>query len=200
MLVFIVISKEELRVTDIPDYLQDARVLLSKDGFAIGDVWYHGTSSALIDSIKEKGLKRSGDDAIRQAAKSTMAKIGNSYTETREPVFLTQSKELAYYWAQQTVRRRAARFEGKETPVVLAVKLPEEQLSKVKPDVGAASLLMVKEGEEFMLYLASVYQSCGAGELDIDLMKADRMDYLNKLGMAYFDKDIDAKYLEVLPS
>lgn len=185
-------------MTGIPNNLQDAKVLLSKDGFAIGDVWYHGTSSALIDSIKEKGLKRSGDEAIRQAAKSTMAKIGNSYTESREPVFLTQSKQLAYYWAQQTVRRRSVRFEGQEAPVVVAVKLPEEQLSKVKPDVGAASLLLLKEGEEFVAYLASVYQACGAGELDIDLMNADRMDYLNKLGMAYFDKDIDAKYLEVI--
>ena len=92
-------------MSDIPSYLQDAKDLLTKDGFATSDVWYHGTSSALIGSINGSGLRRSGDKVMNQAAKNTMATIGNSYTEQREPVFLTQSKELAHYWAQQTVRR-----------------------------------------------------------------------------------------------
>ncbi len=46
-----------------------------------------------------------------------MATIGNNYTESVEPVFLTQSKELAYYWAQQTIQVNAASlFWGWRTP------------------------------------------------------------------------------------
>jgi hypothetical protein len=185
-------------MSDAPSYLQDAKDLLTKDGFATGDVWYHGTSLALVESITANGLKRSGDKAMKQSAKSTMATIGNNYTESIEPVFLTQSKELAYYWAQQTVRERSVRFEGEESPVVLAVNLPEDLRSKVRPDVGAASLLMVKEGELFMAYLASIYEACGAGHIDIDLMKADRLEYLSKLGMAYFDRDIEPQFISVI--
>jgi len=185
-------------MSDIPSYLQDATDLLTKDGFATGDVWYHGTSSSLANSITSSGLKRSGDKAMKQAAKSTMATIGNKYTESIEPVFLTQSKELAYYWAEQAVRERSVRIEGEESPVVFAIELPDELNAKVRPDVGAASLLMVKEGEAYMAYVAKIYQDCGAGMPDIDLMKADRLEYLNKLGMAYIDKDIAAKFVSLV--
>tara|TARA_B100001057_G_scaffold407528_1_gene421445 strand:+ start:1383 stop:1979 length:597 start_codon:yes stop_codon:yes gene_type:complete len=177
-------------MTSIPKHLQDAKTLLSENGFATGDTWYHGTSSALIDSIKGQGLKRSGDKALKQAAVKTMATIGNNYTESVEPVFLTQSKELAYYWAQQTVRERSVRFEGEEQPVVLEVNLSEKQRAKVRPDVGAMSLLMMSVGEQFMAHLAKVYQENKIAGPDIDLRTADRMDYLNKLGMAYIDEDI----------
>ncbi|MBL4666506.1 MAG: hypothetical protein JKY04_03950 [Sneathiella sp.] len=187
-------------MSDTPNYLQDATNLLTKDGFATGGVWYHGTSSSLVSSIKSYGLKRSGDKAMKQAAKSTMATIGNNYTESIEPVFLTQSKELAYYWAEQSVRERSVRFEGEESPVVFAIELPKEQNAKVRPDVGAASLLMVKEGEAYMAHVAKIYQDCGAGVPDIDLMKADRLEYLNKLGMAYIDKDIDAEFISLVSS
>jgi hypothetical protein len=115
-------------------------------------------------------------------------------------VFLTQSKELAYYWAEQTVRERSARFEGEESAVVFAVGLPEEQSADVLPDVGAASLLMVKEGESYMAYVAKIYQDCSAGVLDIDLMKAHRLEYLNKLGMAYINKDIEAEFVSLVSS
>ncbi|PHS71674.1 MAG: hypothetical protein COB22_06885 [Cycloclasticus sp.] len=187
-------------MSDIPNYLQDATELLTKDGFATGDVWYHGTSFALVSSIQSYGLKRSGDRAMKLAAKNTMATIGNDYTESTEPVFLTQSKQLAYYWAQQAVRERSVRFEEEESPIVFAVKLPEEQNAMVRPDVGAASLLMVKEGEAYMAYVAKIYQDCSAGIPDIDLMKADRLEYLNKLGMAYIDTDIDAEFVSLVSS
>ena len=185
-------------MADTPDFLKDAKNLLHVKGFATSDTWYHGTSSALVDSIKAHGLKRSGDKALKDAAKKTMATIGNSYTESREPVFLTQSKELAFYWAQQTVRNRSVRIEGDELPVVFAVKLPEELNAKVKPDVGAASLLLVDEGENFIAYLASIYQENGFDVPDIDLMRADRLEYLNKLGMAYLNSDIAASHLEII--
>ncbi len=185
-------------MTDTPTFLQDAKKLLTQDGFAIADVWYHGTTSALVSSINGSGLRRSGDKEMNQAAKSTMATIGNNYTESREPVFLTQSKELAYYWAQEAVKRRGVRIEGDEMPVVFEVKLPQGQHTKVRPDVGAASLLMVKEGEAFMAYLAKLYQDNGLGVLDIDLRKADRGEYLSKLGMAYIDQDIAPGYIRLL--
>ncbi len=114
--------------------------------------------------------------------------------------FLTQSKELAFYWAEQTVRNRSVRVEGDEQPIVIAVNLPEELNTQVKPDVGAASLLLVKEGENFMAYLAGIYQTHGFGAPEIDLMSADRLEYLNKLGMAYFNADVDAAYLDVITS
>ncbi|CAA0078799.1 Uncharacterised protein [Zhongshania aliphaticivorans] len=187
-------------MADIPDSIKDAKALLSEQGFATSNIWYHGTSSALADSIKEHGLKRSGDKEIKAAAKKTMATIGNSYTESIEPVFLTQSKELAYYWAEQTVRNRSVRIEGSEQAVVFSATLPEALNAKVKPDVGAASLLLVKEGENFMAYLASIYQAHGFGIPEIDLMKADRLEYLNKLGMAYLDSDIDVAHLDIVTS
>lgn len=185
-------------MSDTPSYLQDAAELLTKDGFATGDIWYHGTSSSLVSSIQAHGLKRSGDKAMKLVAKSTMATIGNSYTESTEPVFLTQSKELAYYWAEQTVRERSVRFEGEQNPVVFAVELPNEQRANIRPDVGAASLLMIKDGEAYMVYVAKLYQDCDAGVLDIDLMKAHRLEYLNKLGMAYINQDIDAEFVSVV--
>lgn len=185
-------------MTNTPAFLQDAKDLLTEQGFTTSDTWYHGTSSALVDSIKAQGLKRSGDKALKEAAKKTMATIGNDYTESVEPVFLTQSKELAFYWAEQTVRDRSVRIEGDEQPVVLEIKLPEEQNAQVKPDVGAASLLLVKEGENFMAFLAGIYQSNGFGAPEIDLMKADRLEYLHKLGMAYFNADIATSYLSLI--
>ena len=44
-----------------------AEALLSETGFACGETWYHGTSSALLASILEQGLKGSGDQALQQA-------------------------------------------------------------------------------------------------------------------------------------
>lgn len=185
-------------MTDTPAFLKDSKDLLTEQGFATSNIWYHGTSSALVSSIQEQGLKRSGDQALREAAKKTMATIGNSYTETTEPVFLTQSKELAWYWAEQTVRNRSVRIEGDEAPVVLEVKLPEVLNQKVKPDVGAASLLLLKEGENYLAYLAGIYQEKGFAIPEVDLMKAERMDYLNLLGMAYIDSDITPDCVELV--
>ena len=185
-------------MNETPNYLKDAADLLTEDGFATSNVWYHGTSSSLVSSIQSQGLKRSGDKAMKQAAKSTMATIGNKYTESIEPVFLTQSKELAYYWAEEKVKERSVRFEGDESAVVFAIELPDDQNTKVMPDVGAASLLMIKDGEAYMLYIAKIHQDCDAGVLDIDLMKANRLEYLNKLGMAYINQDIDAEFVSLV--
>ena len=89
------------------------------------------------------------------------------------------------------------RFEGEEQPVVLAIKLPDELLNKVKPDVGAASMLLI-EDNNYLSDLADIYKTHGYQMPTIDPIKADRLDYLNKLGMAYINQDIDAQYLETL--
>ena len=187
-------------MANIPTFLKDAINLLTEQGFAASDIWYHGTSSTLADSIKEQGLRRSGDCALKDAAKKTMETIGNNYTESIEPVFLTQSKELAFYWAKQTVRDRSVRIEDNGQPVVFSIKLPEKLNAQVKPDVGAASLLLVTEGENFMAYLAGIYQAHDLDTPDIDLMKADRNEYLSTLGMAYYDADISASYIRLMTS
>ncbi|MGH1371619.1 MAG: hypothetical protein ACRBBW_06275 [Cellvibrionaceae bacterium] len=181
-----------------PEYLKDAKTLLSDKGFATSNVWYHGTSSMLANAILKDGLKRSGDKAMKQAAKQTMATIGNNYTESIEPIFLTQSKELAYYWAEQRVYERQVRFNSDETSAIIEISLDDQLNAGVKPDVGAASLLMIKEGEAFMAYVAAVYEGAGIPVPDIDLMKADRLEYLDKLGMAYYDKNIDASALRLV--
>lgn len=183
---------------DTPEFLKDAKDLLGENGFVTSNVWYHGTSSALLDSILQQGLKRSGDRELAVAAEKTMATIGNEYQETTEPVYLTPSKELAFYWAQQTVRRRQVRVGGDENPTVLTVTLPEQLNAQVRPDVGAASLLLLKEGEAYMAHLAALYQVQNQGIPDIDLMNADRMEYLQTLGMAYIDTDLDAQYLQLI--
>ena len=186
-------------MTQTPAFLNDTDTCLNEQGFSTGQVWYHGTSSALVEAIQAEGLKRSGDRALKEAMKKTMATIGDDhYTETTEPVFLTPSKALAHYWAQQTVRNRSVRIEGDEQPVVLSVTLPEEVNRQVKPDVGAASLLMVKEGEHYLAFLGELYEARGLQVPDIDLMKADRMDYLNRLGMAYIDQDIAADCIDLV--
>ncbi|MGR5095955.1 hypothetical protein ACPV5O_18595 [Vibrio maritimus] len=184
--------------TQTPPHLQDAKALLSDKGFATSNTWYHGTSSALVASIQAQGLKRSGDKALNEVAKSTMATIGNQYTEIVEPVFLTQSKELAYYWAQQTVRERSMRFEGVEEPIVLQVNLNEKQQTSVKPDVGAMSLLMMRDGEAYMAHIAKLYQDNNLAVPEIDLRNADRMAFLDTLGMAYIDQDVSCASIEVL--
>lgn len=182
-------------MNETPLYLQDAKTRLTEQGFVCDDVWYHGTSSALWKSIQSLGLKRSGDKALKEAAKKTMATIGNHYTETIEPVFLSPSKELAFYWAKQRVCERSVRFEGEEQPIVLELRLPKELSAKVKPDVGAMSLLLLDEGEQYLAFLAKLSQDQGLPPPDIDLQKADRMAYLTQLGMAYIDQDIPAEHI-----
>ncbi len=49
-----------------------------------------------------------------------------------------------------------------------------------------------------MGYVARMYQDRGLDGPDIDLMKADRLEYLHTLGMAYIDADIDAMHLQLL--
>lgn len=191
-----------LTMINIPVHLQDTRDLLTAQGFTTSNTWYHGTSSALIETIRKQGLIRSGDHALKDAEKKTMATIGitsgSSYTELIDPVFLTPSKALAFYWAEQAVHNRSVRIKNSGQPVVVSVTLPDELNHQVKPDVGAASLLLLKEGENFMAYLAGIYQAHGRDGPTIELMHADRNDYLSILGMAYINADIEAAYVKLI--
>ena len=185
-------------MSDMPEMFKDAEQRLNENGFIQNNVWYHGTSSALVDSIKINGLKRSGDHEFKQARKKTMATIGNHYTETIEPVFLCPSKELAYFWAEQKVKERGLRFSANEKPVVIEINLPDDLQQSVRPDVGATSLLLLKEGEEYLIYIAKLAERVGVSLPEIDLKNADRMMFLNQLGLAYLDKDISAEYIKLL--
>lgn len=184
-------------MTDIPAQYQDIDEVLGESGFSAGSVWYHGTTSSLAESILENGLRRSGDQAMNQAAKKTMATIGNSYTESREPVYLTPSKALAFHWAEKTVKRRGVRFEGEENAVVLRVELPPELSDKVRPDVGAAGMLIVQGGDGYLEFLKAQYEHVNMPFPEFDLSKVDRNDYLKVLGLAYLDQDIPAAYLSI---
>ena len=141
-------------------------------------------------------MLRSGDKEFNEAVKKTMTTIGDRHAEIIEPVFLTQSKQLAFYWAEQTVKNRSARFADEGRAVVFAVTLPKQLNAQVKPDVGAASILLTKEGENYMAYLGGIFEANDLGFPEIDLMNANRMEYLNTLGMAYINKDIDASCLD----
>lgn len=125
-----------------PESLIDSKELLTSDGFKSSNIWYHGTTNGLTPAILANGLKRSGDNDLNQATKKAMATIGNNYTERKEPIFLTQSKELAYYWAKQKVRARLLHTGKDEQPAILEVTLNEVENSQVKPDVGAAVMLL----------------------------------------------------------
>lgn len=185
---------------ETPDYLQDADSLLSDTGFKTSNTWYHGTTSGLSQQILEQGLKRSGDTEINQVTKKAMTTIGNSYKERKEPVFLTQSKQLAYYWATQKVRTRKVHTGNDETPEIIQVTLDDSLNANVKSDVGAVVMLM--DLHPYMGYLETLYQTKGISfdldDIQANAMELNREDYLNKFGLAYYAKDIDAKYLSLV--
>jgi len=181
---------------DIPAYLKDAAQLLSEDGFATSDVWYHGTSSGLLTSIKEKGLNRSGDRESNQSIKNTMATIGNAYTESVQPVFLTQSKQLAYYWAAQKARFRTQRMGQEEAPIVLEIKLDDGLKEKVRPDAGGAALIIARDA--YIEYIEAVYADSEQSVGELDPMKMDGKTCLAKLGLAYLDTNVPAECIKLV--
>ena len=182
---------------ETPAPFKDASQLLSTDGFKSSGNWYHGTPSGLAAAILKNGLIGSGDADLNQMAKKAMATIGNSYTERKEPVFLTQSKELAYYWANEKVQLRKLRFGVDETAVVIELNLPEALSVKVKPDVGAATMLL-EDNNAYIEHLRELYAEHKLLLPELDPVKIDRMAYLNQLGMAYIDNDITSEHLSLL--
>lgn len=180
-----------------PDYLKDAAAIISKDGFPTSNVWYHGTASSLVKGIKNKGLHGGGDAAWIKRTQGTLKTIGNRTFESQDPVFLTQSKELAYFWAQQRAHSRNVYFQKDETPVVLKITLNEEDNGKVNPDVGGAALIM-EPNNTYVTYLKAIFEANGLDLDDFDPREADRMIYLDRLGLAYTNDYIPGKFIEVI--
>lgn len=183
-----------------PAYLQDSADLLSETGFKTSNQWYHGTASGLVNSIMESGLIPSGDLESIEKTLSAMKNIGVDYQGAPEPLYLTQSKELAYYWAQKKAEKRTKLFGEEESPVVIEITLEDEFLAAIKPDVGATTLLMA--GDEYFNALEAIYtannQSSKIEELKANPTGADRMDYLNLLGLAYSNQGIVKDCLKIL--
>ncbi|MYM62456.1 hypothetical protein [Pseudomaricurvus sp. HS19] len=171
---------------------------LTADGFVYDNTWFHGTSSGLLENILQQGLKRSGDAELETALHNTMTTIGDRMTDHQEPVFLCPAKSLAWYWALQTVRKRHSRLGNDEEPVILAVTLGEDSALQVLPDVGAASILMHPEGEDYLAYLSGIYHERDLPHPSLNPVQADRLDYLKKLGLAYCNADIGPEYLQLV--
>jgi hypothetical protein len=182
-------------MTTPPLYAQDYD-RLGADGFLCDNIWYHGTSSALAEKILTTGLKRSGDSDMNNAVQNTMATIGDNMGTHEEPLFLCPAKSLAWYWALQTVHKRHTHLGTDEQPVIIAITMPDELAQEVKPDVGAASILMHPEGEDYLAYLCGIYQARDLPHPNLEPVQAERMDYLKKLGLAYFNGDLDCSLLQ----
>ncbi|MFQ3171296.1 MAG: hypothetical protein ACI9DG_001330 [Oleispira sp.] len=180
-----------------PDYLKDAASLMSDDGLASSNVWYHGTASSLVKGIKNKGLHGGGDAAWIKRTQGTLQTIGNRTFESQDPVFLTQSKELAYFWAQQRAHSRNLYFQKNENPVVIKITLNEVDNAKVNPDAGGAALVM-EPNNAYVTYVKTIFAANGRDLDDFDPTKADRMIYLNRLGLAYTNDFISGKFIEVV--
>lgn len=181
----------------VPDICKDASDLLTDDGFTCSNVWYHGTTSAHIKAIKNKGIHGGADSAWTKRTQGTLSTIGNRNFESSDPVFLTQSKELAYFWAQQRAHARNLYFRNDEEPVVFRAELPEGDNAKVRPDVGGAAMAM-EPGNAYLVFLKDIYEASGKTLEEFNPLKADRMDYLNRLGLAYTDDYIPGKFLELV--
>lgn len=176
-----------------PEFLQDISELLSDSGFATNDTWYHGTSSGLVESIMTLGLSGGGDTETTERTQSTLGTIGNRQFESSEPVFLTQSKELAFYWAAQKTHTRNLYFKKDEIPVVIQVSQPE----KVSPDVGGTAMLL-EPSNQYILTLKAIYEQHGVAWNDANPLEVPREFYLEKLGLAYSSKNIPAEKLSIL--
>ena len=177
-----------------PDYLKDAEQLLSENGFATSDDWYHGTASGLVDTILKDGLKGGGDTETAEREQGTLGTIGNRQFETSEPVFLTQSKELAYFWAARKAHTRNLYFRKEETPVVLKVSQPE----KVTPDVGGTAILL-EPNNTYITMLKELYEKKGIAWIDeSNPLKLPRETYLDMLGLGYSYDNIPADKVSVV--
>jgi len=178
-----------------PEFLKDAVALLEKDGFRTSDVWYHGTASGLAESIMTKGLIGGGDTETAEREQKTLGTIGNRQFAAADPVYLTQSRELALYWAIESTHRRNLLFQTSEFPLVLRVDMTG---GDVKPDAGAAAIA-IEPGNNYMEALKLTYEEAGIDfPEEINPLQIERDFYLKKLGMAYSADPVPADRLSVV--
>ena len=185
----------------VPTHLQDAAELLCEDGFKASNTWYHGTSSGLISAIMKGGLKPSGDQETNDKSSDAMKTLGVDYQGAPEPLFLTQSKTLAYFWALKKSNQRNQLFTAQEEPEVISIELEDEFLVAIKPDVGAMMKLM-SGTDDYLDFLDTLYAQCNKtspiATLRADPMAVDRSVYVKQLGLAYSKQGIVSDCLTVL--
>jgi hypothetical protein len=90
-------------------------------------------------------------------------------------------------------------FQKDETPAVIKITLTEDDNAKVNPDAGGAALIM-EPNNEYVTYVKTIFAANGQDLDDFDPTKADRMIYLNRLGLAYTNDYIPGKFIEVVAS
>ena len=181
----------------IPEQFCDLKDLLSKDGIASGNTWYHGTTSGLVKSINNQGLKGGGDQAWIKRTQGTLKTIGNRTFENEDPVFLTQSKELAYFWAQQRTHARNLYFKNDESPALFEISLPESDNNQVRPDAGGAALVL-EPGNTYLTFIKARLKDLEQPLDEFDALSVDRQFYLQQLGLAYHQASIAEKYVTLL--
>lgn len=180
-----------------PKFLQDAQQLLSTTGFATNGTWYHGTASGLVESIQAQGLFGSGDAEGLAKHMQTLSTIGHETSDHSDPLFVTQSKELAYFWANRKAYSRNLYFQKDEQPVVLELNLPAALESKVITDAGGAALVL-EPGNLYLLWLEDLYKNLGFEFTKPDPFNCDRMDYQNFLGLSYINETVPAEFVKLL--
>lgn len=180
--------------SDTPKEYADVQELLTEDGFSIGQYWYHGTSSGLVPSILKQGLVGDGDKDTSDRFQQTLGTIGNRQFETSEPVFLTQSKELAYYWAKQKTHTRNLYFRKGEEPTVIQVDISSDE---IKPDAGAIAILL-EPTNAYIAFLKEVYKKKGVAWREENPLELEREFFIHSMGMAYTPTIIPPERLNVL--
>lgn len=192
-------SKQKIQRTNraqvefLPTYLRDNSGLLNRDGFVLSNTWYHGTSTELLPSILENGLLVSGDEKLNAYVKYEMESRGGSYRENREPIYLSPSKEIAYYWANQTAQSRGRLFGGSDKPVVLEVNLPEHLNFDVCPDKKGYSMIISQE-DDCLKLLKKKYR---LKKFTLPLAKNDN-EIISIAGLAHINTSIPADYISML--
>lgn len=134
---------------------------------------------------------------MRERQLKTLSTIGHTTPDQSEPVFLTQSKELAYYWAEQKTHSRNVYLQNNEAPIVLSMSLPAELDKLVSTDAGGAALVL-EPGNAYLLFLQERYEAAGFTFPEINPLTADRSVYLEVLGLAYIAQDIAPEYITPL--
>lgn len=186
-----------MNITDIPNDVNDLKDILSEEGFSHGHVWYHGTTSALVNDIKRDGLNGGGDEALMTKIQGTLNTIGAQAATSNQPVFLTPSKALAYYWAREKTNSRNVYFSNDEQPAVFEVNLNEDENKQVKPDAGGAALLL-EPNNAYIEFIKQVYQQQSIDFPDVHPLQVPRMAFITQFGLAYSDANIKPSALTVL--